>query len=152
MNMLRTLIVVFLAALVTTGVAYGAYPGVYGLQDGPALTAGSLQIRVSKAAGDTEIITPSRRATVSGSYGIPTPDGIDTSTTVKGLFYSGGLDQLKAQFIGSLTCVVVISVVSLLLFFAVDLTRTLRVSAGTGSGAPLDTFTPLLGKALKLEP
>ena len=39
------------------------------------------------------------------------------------------LDQLKAQFIGSLTCVVVISVVSVLLFFAVDLTRTLRVSA-----------------------
>ncbi|HEV7687494.1 MAG TPA: hypothetical protein VGQ80_13035, partial [Acidimicrobiia bacterium] len=44
-------------------------------------------------------------------------------------FYSGGIDQLKAQFIGSLTCVVVISAVSLLLFFLVDLTRTLRVSA-----------------------
>ncbi len=65
----------------------------------------------------------------TGAFGIPTPDGIDTSTTVKGLFYSGGLDQLKAQAIGSLTCVVVISVVSLMLFFAVDLTRTLRVSA-----------------------
>jgi Amt family ammonium transporter len=65
----------------------------------------------------------------TGAFGIPTPDGIDTSTTVKGLFYSGGIDQLKAQFIGSLTCVVVISAVSMLLFFLVDLTRTLRVSA-----------------------
>jgi Amt family ammonium transporter len=65
----------------------------------------------------------------TGAFGIPTPDGIDTSTTVKGLFYSGGIDQLKAQFIGSLTCVIVISAVSIALFFLVDLTRTLRVSA-----------------------
>src|SRR5207244_5958661 len=65
----------------------------------------------------------------TGAFGVPTPDGIDTSTTVKGLFYSGGIDQLKAQFIGSATCVVVISAVSLLVFFLVDLTRTLRVSA-----------------------
>src|SRR2546425_4114623 len=57
----------------------------------------------------------------TGHYGVPTPDGIDTSTTVKGLFYSGGIDQLKAQFIGSATCVVVISAVSLVLFFLVDL-------------------------------
>src|SRR3989454_8658289 len=65
----------------------------------------------------------------TGAFGVPTPDGIDTSTTVKGLFYSGGIDQLKAQVIGSATCVVVISAVSLVLFFLVDLTRTLRVSA-----------------------
>jgi Amt family ammonium transporter len=65
----------------------------------------------------------------TGAFGIPTPDGIDTSTTVKGLFYSGGINQLKAQLIGSLTCVIVISAVSIVLFFLVDLTRTLRVSA-----------------------
>ncbi len=42
----------------------------------------------------------------TGTYGLPTPDGADTSTTINGLFYGGGWDQLKAQFIGSMTCVV----------------------------------------------
>ena len=41
----------------------------------------------------------------TGKYGVPTADGADTSTVVKGLFYGGGVDQLKAQFIGSLACV-----------------------------------------------
>jgi Amt family ammonium transporter len=63
----------------------------------------------------------------SGQFGLPTPDGVDTSTVVKGLFYGGGLDQLKAQFIGSLTCVVVISAVAWLLFKVVEATGTLRV-------------------------
>ena len=49
----------------------------------------------------------------TGAFGVPTPDGVDTSTTVKGFLFGGGLDQLKAQFIGSLTCVVVISLVSI---------------------------------------
>jgi Amt family ammonium transporter len=55
----------------------------------------------------------------TGSYGIPGPDGADTTTTVNGLFYGGGIDQLKAQFIGSLTCVVVVSTVTLLVMFIV---------------------------------
>jgi Amt family ammonium transporter len=63
----------------------------------------------------------------TGQFGIPTPDGIDTTSTVNGLFYGGGLDQLKAQFIGSLTCVVVIMVVSMIVFRAVKATGTLRV-------------------------
>ena len=41
----------------------------------------------------------------TGAFGIPTADGVDTATTVKGLFYGGGLDQLKAQLVGSITCV-----------------------------------------------
>ena len=45
----------------------------------------------------------------TGAFGVPTPDGVDTSTVVRGLFYGGGLDQLKAQFIGSITCVVVVA-------------------------------------------
>jgi Amt family ammonium transporter len=63
----------------------------------------------------------------SGQFGIPTPDGVDTTTTVKGLFYGGGLDQLKAQFIGSITCVIVVSAISLLVFGFVKRTGTLRV-------------------------
>jgi Amt family ammonium transporter len=67
----------------------------------------------------------------TGQYGIPTPDGTDTSTTVNGLFYGGGWDQLKAQFIGSLTCVVVVTAVSLLIMYAIKAIRgswNLRVS------------------------
>jgi len=64
----------------------------------------------------------------TGQFGIPTPDGVDTSTTVTGLLYGGGIDQLKAQLVGSLTCVVVISAAAFGLMHAVKLTRTLRVS------------------------
>src|SRR6185503_5795375 len=35
----------------------------------------------------------------TGDFGIAGADGADTSTTVKGLFYGGGADQLKSQFI-----------------------------------------------------
>ena len=64
----------------------------------------------------------------TGQYGIPTPDGIDLSTKVEGLFYGGGLDQLKAQFVGSLTCVVVMSIAAIALMYGVKATKTLRVS------------------------
>ena len=64
----------------------------------------------------------------TGAFGIPTPDGVDTSTVVRGFFYGGGIDQLKAQFIGSLTCVIVVTAAALGLMAAVKLTRTLRVS------------------------
>ena len=64
----------------------------------------------------------------TGAFGIPTPDGVDTSTTVKGLFYGGGFDQLKAQFVGSITCIVVISAVAMGLMYLVKATGTLRVS------------------------
>lgn len=49
----------------------------------------------------------------TGAYGIPGPDGADTSTTITGLFHGGGMDQLIAQCIGSATCVVVVLAVSL---------------------------------------
>jgi Amt family ammonium transporter len=55
----------------------------------------------------------------SGQYGIPGPDGADKSTLIKGLFYGGGTDQLVAQLIGSLTCVVVVSAVGLAVMFAI---------------------------------
>jgi len=64
----------------------------------------------------------------TGAFGVPTPDGVDTSTTVRGLFYGGGIDQLKAQFVGSITCVVIVGAVALGLMYLVKATGTLRVS------------------------
>ena len=67
----------------------------------------------------------------TGQYGIPTPTGTDTSTTVKGLFYGGGVDQLKSQFIGSLTCCIVVTGVAFAIMWSIKQIRgswTLRVS------------------------
>jgi len=55
----------------------------------------------------------------TGQYGVPTADGFDTSTVVRGLFYGGGGEQLFAQFIGSMTCVVVVLGVTLLIMYAI---------------------------------
>ena len=55
----------------------------------------------------------------TGQYGIPTPTGSDTTNTVTGLFYGGGLDQLKAQFIGSATCIVLVGGFALIMFWIV---------------------------------
>jgi Amt family ammonium transporter len=63
----------------------------------------------------------------TGTFGVPTPDGVDKTTLVKGLLYHGGIDQLKAQAIGSITCVLAISAVSALVFALVKATKTLRV-------------------------
>jgi Amt family ammonium transporter len=65
-----------------------------------------------------------------GKYGVPTADGADTSTVVKGLFYGGGTAQLRAQFIGSMTCVIVVTGVALLVMYAIKAVRgswTLRI-------------------------
>jgi len=51
----------------------------------------------------------------TGQYGVPTADGFDTSTVVRGLFYGGGGEQLFAQIIGSMTCVVCVLGVTLLI-------------------------------------
>ncbi|MEA2447919.1 MAG: ammonium transporter, Amt family [Actinomycetota bacterium] len=64
----------------------------------------------------------------TGSYGIPTPDGVDKTTLVKGLFYGGGFDQLKAQFVGSLTAVLAVSAVSIALMYSIRAFKLLRLS------------------------
>ena len=67
----------------------------------------------------------------TGQYGVPTADGFDKSTVVRGLFYGGHFEQLFAQFIGSMTCVIVVGGVSLLVMYSIKLIRgswTLRVS------------------------
>jgi Amt family ammonium transporter len=56
----------------------------------------------------------------TGQYGVPTADGFDKSTVVRGLFYGGGGEQLFAQFIGSMTCVVVVLSVTMLIMKAIS--------------------------------
>jgi Amt family ammonium transporter len=63
-----------------------------------------------------------------GNYGVPGPTGPDSSTVVKGLFYGGGIHQLWAQFIGSLTITVATLAAGLALMYLVKVTRTLRIS------------------------
>jgi Amt family ammonium transporter len=55
----------------------------------------------------------------SGQFGIPTPDGADTTTVVKGLFYGGGVHQLEAQFMGSISCLILVGGVALLVMFGI---------------------------------
>ena len=67
----------------------------------------------------------------TGQYGIPTPDGADTTTVVKGLFYGGGLDQLKAQIIGSASAIIVVGGVAMIVMMMIKKIPgawTLRVS------------------------
>src|SRR5205085_12600715 len=52
----------------------------------------------------------------TGQFGVPGADGPDTTTVVRGLFYGGGTAQLRTQFIGSLTCVVVVFTVAIIAF------------------------------------
>src|SRR5438270_3082993 len=78
----------------------------------------------------------------TGQFGIPTPDGVDKTNVVKGLFYGGGLDQLKAQAIGSLTCVIVVTGVALIVMYvirAIPGTWSLRVEHD-GELEGLDVF------------
>lgn len=64
----------------------------------------------------------------AGKYGTPTPTGADTSSVVTGLFYGGGIDQLKTQIIGSGATTVATLAVSLGLMYALRYAGVLRVS------------------------
>ncbi|MFN8050798.1 MAG: ammonium transporter [Acidimicrobiales bacterium] len=55
----------------------------------------------------------------SGDYGIPTPTGADNSSPITGLFYGGGGNQLLAQVIGSVSCMVVVAVLGFSLMYAI---------------------------------
>src|SRR4051812_10820026 len=59
----------------------------------------------------------------SGQFGVPTADGVDTSTVVKGLFYGGGTAQLRAQLIGSLSCVLIVTSVALVVMYTIKSIR-----------------------------
>ncbi len=64
----------------------------------------------------------------SGQFGASGPAGPDNSVALKGLFYGGGLQLLKAQFIGSFIITACTFFVALALMYIVHLTGTLRVS------------------------
>jgi Amt family ammonium transporter len=55
----------------------------------------------------------------AGKYGFAGPDGADNSVPVKGLFTGGGIDQFKAQLIGSVACVLIVTSVALLVMYAI---------------------------------
>jgi len=64
----------------------------------------------------------------TGQFGVPGATGADTSSTVTGLFWGGGFDQLKSQLIGSVFVTIVCLAVGCALMFGVKATGTLRVS------------------------
>jgi Amt family ammonium transporter len=64
----------------------------------------------------------------TGQYGVPGATGADTSTTVNGLFYGGGWEQLKMQAWGSLIVILAAGGIGLLVMFAVKATGLLRIS------------------------
>jgi ammonium transporter, Amt family len=64
----------------------------------------------------------------TGQFGVPGATGADKSTLVEGLFWGGGWDQLKSQFIGSATVTVITLAAGLALMYAVKATKTLRIS------------------------
>jgi Amt family ammonium transporter len=63
-----------------------------------------------------------------GKYGATGPLAPDNSAPLKGLFYGGGTTLLAAQVIGSLIVTLSTFAVAMVVMYAVNLTRTLRVS------------------------
>jgi Amt family ammonium transporter len=63
-----------------------------------------------------------------GKYGASGPTGADDSAPVTGLFYGGGTQLLVAQLIGSASITAATFGVSLVMFYALKMAGTLRVS------------------------
>jgi Amt family ammonium transporter len=63
-----------------------------------------------------------------GQYGSTGPVSPDNSAPLKGLFYGGGLQVLKAQAIGSAVITLATFGISMVVMYAVNATGTLRVS------------------------
>jgi Amt family ammonium transporter len=53
----------------------------------------------------------------AGGFGLPGPEGYDDSVAIEGLFNGGGTDQLVAQAVGSISCVVVVGLAAFGLMF-----------------------------------
>lgn len=80
----------------------------------------------------------------SGQFGATGPTGADTSSVVRGLFYGGGFDVLKAQAIGSFTITAATFIVSIIIMYAIKMlphpwSLRVPVEAETGIGG-LDVY------------
>lgn len=64
----------------------------------------------------------------TGKYGVPTPTGFDLTATVKGLFYGGGITQLRAQMVGSAVCIIAVGGVSMIIMRVLMKAGVLRLS------------------------
>jgi Amt family ammonium transporter len=64
----------------------------------------------------------------TGQYGLAGATGPDHSVAIKGLFYGGGITQLKAQIIGSAIVTAATFGIALLLMYGVKALGVLRVS------------------------
>lgn len=79
----------------------------------------------------------------SGQFGSTGPTGADNSAPVTGLLYGGGLDVLKAQFIGSAVITISTFVIAMILMWAVSQLPypwKLRVEAKAETGPGLDIW------------
>jgi Amt family ammonium transporter len=74
-----------------------------------------------------------------GKYGVTGVLAPDNSAPLKGLFYGGGTQVLKAQFVGSAIITIATFVVAMVLMYAVHMMGHLRVSA-EGETYGLDLF------------
>ena len=70
----------------------------------------------------------------TGQYGAPGPYGADTSTTVRGLFYGGGTNQLVAQVTGSFCICGATFVCSLIMMYGLKALGVLRLSFAFEAG------------------
>jgi len=63
-----------------------------------------------------------------GQYGSTGPIAPDNSAPLRGLFYGGGLQVLKAQFIGSAVVTLTTFGIAMIVMYLVNATGTLRLS------------------------
>lgn len=79
----------------------------------------------------------------AGLYGATGPTGADNSSPVKGLFYGGNADVLKAQFIGSATITIATFIFAMILMWVVSKLPypwKLRVHSEAETGIGLDLY------------
>jgi hypothetical protein len=104
MNSFRTILIAMFAACAFAGSAYGAYPGIYGMQDGTAGVVsvdGSVRFVAARSGAATKIsalrtsdLAATRSATVAGAYGIP---AMITNSVGLGMFRDGSAFVLQSM-------------------------------------------------------